>query len=126
DVHAGRTLGVVGESGSGKSATAMGIMGLLPGSASVSGRVLLGGRDLVGLDDRRLSAVRGNDIGMVFQDPLSTLTPIFSIGQHYRLTELGLSLEGPLPLLRLSAETHMPEIDRNNRAADQSSKPWIY
>ncbi|MGW3449294.1 dipeptide ABC transporter ATP-binding protein [Streptomyces sp. NPDC001076] len=82
DVHAGRTLGVVGESGSGKSATAMGIMGLLPGSASVSGRVLLGGRDLVGLDDRRLSAVRGNDIGMVFQDPLSALTPIFSVGRQ--------------------------------------------
>ncbi|MEU3520050.1 ABC transporter ATP-binding protein [Streptomyces sp. NPDC006654] len=82
DVHAGRTLGIVGESGSGKSATAMGIMGLLPGSASVSGRVLLGGRDLVGLDDRRLSAVRGNDIGMVFQDPLSALTPIFSVGRQ--------------------------------------------
>ena len=82
DVHRGRTLGIVGESGSGKSATAMGIMGLLPGSATVSGRVLLGGRDLVGLDDRRLSAVRGNDIGMVFQDPLSALTPIFSVGRQ--------------------------------------------
>ncbi|MCG7205488.1 ABC transporter ATP-binding protein [Streptomyces arenae] len=94
DVHPGRTLGIVGESGSGKSATAMGVMGLLPGSASVSGRVLLGGRDLVGLDDRRLSAVRGNDISMVFQDPLSALTPIFSVGRqlsdalrvHQRLT----------------------------------------
>ncbi|MFL4904488.1 dipeptide ABC transporter ATP-binding protein [Streptomyces sp. MMS24-I2-30] len=81
DVLPGRTLGIVGESGSGKSATAMGVMGLLPDAARVSGRVLLGGRDLVGLNDRQLSAVRGNDIGMVFQDPLSALTPIFSVGR---------------------------------------------
>jgi peptide/nickel transport system ATP-binding protein len=81
DVLPGRTLGIVGESGSGKSATAMGIMELLPDSARVSGRVLLGGRDLVGLNDRQLSAVRGNEIGMVFQDPLSALTPIFSVGR---------------------------------------------
>ncbi|MGW7241636.1 dipeptide ABC transporter ATP-binding protein [Streptomyces sp. NPDC054804] len=82
DVLPGHTLGIVGESGSGKSATAMGIMGLLPEAARVSGRVLLGGRDLVGLNDRQLSAVRGKDIGMVFQDPLSALTPIFSVGRQ--------------------------------------------
>ncbi|MFH9089235.1 dipeptide ABC transporter ATP-binding protein [Streptomyces sp. NPDC017673] len=82
DVLPGRTLGIVGESGSGKSATAMGVMGLLPETAQVSGAVLLGGRDLVGLDDRELSAVRGKDIGMVFQDPLSALTPIFSVGRQ--------------------------------------------
>ncbi|MFF0426404.1 dipeptide ABC transporter ATP-binding protein [Streptomyces sp. NPDC004520] len=81
DLLPGRTLGIVGESGSGKSATAMGIMGLLPPTARVSGEVLLGGRDLVGLDDTRLSAIRGKDIGMVFQDPLSALTPIYSVGR---------------------------------------------
>ncbi|WP_426361892.1 dipeptide ABC transporter ATP-binding protein [Streptomyces sp. E-08] len=81
DLLPGRTLGIVGESGSGKSATAMGIMGLLPPTARVSGEVLLGGRDLVGLNDSRLSRVRGKDIGMVFQDPLSALTPIFSVGR---------------------------------------------
>ncbi|MGW4164924.1 dipeptide ABC transporter ATP-binding protein [Streptomyces sp. NPDC004788] len=81
DVLPGRTLGIVGESGSGKSATAMGVMGLLPPTARVSGEVLLGGRDLVGLNDRQLSSVRGKDIGMVFQDPLSALTPIFSVGR---------------------------------------------
>ncbi|WP_369142767.1 dipeptide ABC transporter ATP-binding protein [Streptomyces sp. R44] len=81
DLLPGRTLGIVGESGSGKSATAMGVMGLLPPTARVSGQVLLGGRDLVGLDDRRLSRIRGNDIGMVFQDPLSALTPIHSVGR---------------------------------------------
>lgn len=81
DLLPGRTLCVVGESGSGKSATASGIMGLLPPSADLRGRVLLGGRDLVGLGDRELSAIRGNAIGMVFQDPLSALTPIYSVGR---------------------------------------------
>ncbi|MEV8452250.1 ABC transporter ATP-binding protein [Streptomyces sp. NPDC052095] len=81
DLLPGRTLGIVGESGSGKSATAMAVMGLLPASAEVSGQVLLGGRDLVGLGDKELSAIRGNSIGMVFQDPLSALTPIFSVGR---------------------------------------------
>ncbi|WP_406282369.1 dipeptide ABC transporter ATP-binding protein [Streptomyces sp. NBC_00209] len=81
DLLPGRTLGIVGESGSGKSATAMGIMGLLPPTAATSGQVLLGGRDLVGLTDKELSAIRGNAIGMVFQDPLSALTPIFTVGR---------------------------------------------
>ncbi|AKJ08700.1 peptide ABC transporter ATP-binding protein [Streptomyces incarnatus] len=81
DLLPGRTLCIVGESGSGKSATAMGIMGLLPPSADLRGQVLLGGQDLVGLDDRALSRIRGNSIGMVFQDPLSALTPIFSVGR---------------------------------------------
>ncbi|MFC9755410.1 dipeptide ABC transporter ATP-binding protein [Streptomyces sp. NPDC056921] len=81
DLLPGRTLGIVGESGSGKSATAMAVMGLLPPSAELRGQVLLGGRDLIGLGDKELSAVRGNSIGMVFQDPLSALTPIFSVGR---------------------------------------------
>ncbi|WP_399084486.1 dipeptide ABC transporter ATP-binding protein [Streptomyces sp. BBFR2] len=82
DLLPGRTLGIVGESGSGKSATAMGVMGLLPPTADLSGQVLLHGRDLAGLDDKALSSVRGNDLGMVFQDPLSALTPIFSVGRQ--------------------------------------------
>ncbi|MFE9535796.1 dipeptide ABC transporter ATP-binding protein [Streptomyces sp. NPDC006691] len=81
DLLPGRTLGIVGESGSGKSATAMGIMGLLPPSATMRGEVLLGGRNLVGLGDKELSGVRGKSIGMVFQDPLSSLTPIYSVGR---------------------------------------------
>ncbi|MEU2022173.1 ABC transporter ATP-binding protein [Streptomyces sp. NPDC016469] len=81
DLLPGRTLGIVGESGSGKSATAMGIMGLLPPTALTGGQVLLDGRDLLGLADKELSALRGNAIGMVFQDPLSALTPIFTVGR---------------------------------------------
>ena len=82
DLLPGRTLGIVGESGSGKSASALAIMGLLPDTARVSGTVLLKGRNLVGLDDDALSEVRGRDIGMIFQDPLSALTPVLSIGEQ--------------------------------------------
>ncbi|MEU8970470.1 ABC transporter ATP-binding protein [Streptomyces monashensis] len=82
DLLPGRTLCIVGESGSGKSATATGVMGLLPPAADVSGQVLLAGRNLIGLDDRELSRIRGRSIGMVFQDPLSALTPIFSVGRQ--------------------------------------------
>jgi len=78
----GRTLGIVGESGSGKSVTALAIMGLLPETAAISGSVNLGGAEILGLDDRQLSAIRGRRIGMVFQDPLSALTPVLSIGQQ--------------------------------------------
>ena len=82
DLFAGRTLALVGESGSGKSATATAVMGLLTPGAQARGEVLLGGRNLLGLDDRRMSAVRGQRIGMVFQDPLSALTPIFPVGRQ--------------------------------------------
>jgi peptide/nickel transport system ATP-binding protein len=82
DLFAGRTLALVGESGSGKSATATAIMGLLPPGARARGEVLLDNRNLLSLDDRRMSAVRGRRVGMVFQDPLSALTPIFPVGRQ--------------------------------------------
>ncbi|MEV1291710.1 ABC transporter ATP-binding protein [Pseudonocardia sp. NPDC049635] len=82
DLYPGRTLGIVGESGSGKSVTSLAVMGLLPDTAAVSGSIRLGGAELVGLGDRELSAVRGRDIGMVFQDPLSSLTPIYTVGDQ--------------------------------------------
>jgi len=82
DLYPGRTLGIVGESGSGKSVTSLAVMGLLPEYAAVTGSVRLDGRELLGLDDRQMSRVRGRDIAMVFQDPLSSLTPIFSVGRQ--------------------------------------------
>jgi peptide/nickel transport system ATP-binding protein len=82
DLLPGRTLGIVGESGSGKTVTSLALMGLLPDYAAVSGSITLIGRELLGLDDRRLSKVRGNELGMVFQDPMSSLTPIFSVGRQ--------------------------------------------
>ena len=82
DVHPGRTLALVGESGSGKSATALSLIGLQPPNARVTGSIALRGRELVGLDDRAMSGVRGRQVGMVFQDPLSALTPIYSVGRQ--------------------------------------------
>jgi peptide/nickel transport system ATP-binding protein len=82
DLSPGRTLAIVGESGSGKSVTSLAIMGLLPEYASVTGSITLAGRQLLGLDDRQMSKIRGRDLGMIFQDPLSSLTPIFRVGRQ--------------------------------------------
>jgi peptide/nickel transport system ATP-binding protein len=82
DLLPGRTLGIVGESGSGKSVTSLAVIGLLPEHAAVSGSITLNGRELLGLDDRRLSTIRGRELGMIFQDPMSSLTPIFSVGRQ--------------------------------------------
>ncbi|GAA2257232.1 MULTISPECIES: ABC transporter ATP-binding protein [Kitasatospora] len=79
-VRPGEVLGIVGESGSGKSVSSMAVLGLLPDSAAVTGSVKLGGRELLGLSDGEMSKIRGKDIGMVFQDPLSALTPVYSVG----------------------------------------------
>ncbi|MFW0788296.1 dipeptide ABC transporter ATP-binding protein [Gordonia sp. CPCC 205333] len=80
DVEVGRTLAIVGESGSGKSVTAMSVMGLLPDTARVSGSVRLAGEELLERSDKDLSGIRGQRISMVFQDPLSSLTPVFTVG----------------------------------------------
>jgi len=83
DVAAGKTLGVVGESGSGKSVTAMALMQLLPDSATMtSGTITFAGEDLAALGERAMQRVRGREIAMVFQDPLSSLNPIFTIGHQ--------------------------------------------
>jgi peptide/nickel transport system ATP-binding protein len=81
EVHRGRTLGIVGESGSGKTVASMTTLGLTRGQgARISGRILFEGRDLVTLPDSELRAIRGNDIAMIFQDPLSSLHPLYSVG----------------------------------------------
>jgi peptide/nickel transport system ATP-binding protein len=80
-VHRGRTLGIVGESGSGKTVASMTTLGLTRGrGARISGRILFEGRDLVALSEGELRAIRGNDIAMIFQDPLSSLHPLYSVG----------------------------------------------
>lgn len=85
DLHPGETLGIVGESGSGKSVTSMAIMGLLQDNARITGQVLLQGTDVLTLSDTQMAKRRGNVISMIFQDPLSSLTPVLSIG--HQITE---------------------------------------
>ncbi|WP_405848324.1 dipeptide ABC transporter ATP-binding protein [Streptomyces sp. NBC_01518] len=78
----GEVLGLVGESGSGKSATALAVLGLLPGNATVRGSVRLDGQELVGATERQLTKIRGSRVSMVFQDPLSAFTPVYRIGDQ--------------------------------------------
>jgi peptide/nickel transport system ATP-binding protein/oligopeptide transport system ATP-binding protein len=82
DVRPGETLAIVGESGSGKSVTALSIMGLLPkGIGRISaGSIRLNGRELTELDDRQMRAIRGKEIGMIFQEPMTSLNPVHTIG----------------------------------------------
>src|ERR1700722_19905780 len=85
-IDAGETLGIVGESGSGKSMTGLSIMGLLPpGGSIVGGSIKLNGRELVGLKQDELRRVRGNEVSMIFQDPLTSLDPTKTIG--YQVAE---------------------------------------
>jgi oligopeptide/dipeptide ABC transporter ATP-binding protein len=85
-VDAGETLGIVGESGSGKSMTGLSVIDLLPpGGSVVGGSIKLSGRELVGLRPEEMRAIRGNEIGMIFQDPLTSLDPTKTIG--YQVAE---------------------------------------
>jgi peptide/nickel transport system ATP-binding protein len=78
----GETLGLVGESGSGKSITALALMGLLPDNAVVGGSILLNGRELVGLAEPEYCKLRGNSIGMIFQEPMTALNPMHTVGRQ--------------------------------------------
>ncbi len=82
NVRAGEILGVVGESGSGKSVTFLGVMGLLPKSARISGSATVGDTELVGASSRIMREVRGRRVAMIFQDPLSALNPTHRIGDQ--------------------------------------------
>ncbi|MGJ6966826.1 dipeptide ABC transporter ATP-binding protein [Streptosporangium sp. G11] len=81
-VRPGEVLGVVGESGSGKSVTSLAVMGLLPAHARVTGSVRLLGQEILGAPERTLTAFRGKTVSMVFQDPLSALTPVYRVGDQ--------------------------------------------
>ncbi|WP_330434676.1 ABC transporter ATP-binding protein [Streptomyces sp. NBC_00825] len=82
DLFPGEVLAVVGESGCGKSVTSMAVMGLLPPTARIGGSIRLGGRELAGASEKELQKVRGKDIAMIFQEPMTSLNPVLTIGRQ--------------------------------------------
>ncbi len=105
-VAAGEVVGLVGESGSGKSLTALAVMGLLPPGARVSsGRIVFDGTDLAGLREGAMNALRGRDIGMIFQDPLSALNPAIPVGR-----QIVDSLRTHASMTRRAAEARVVEL----------------
>ncbi|GAB3360792.1 ABC transporter ATP-binding protein [Modestobacter lapidis] len=84
-LRSGEVLGIVGESGSGKSVTSLAVMGLLPASARVAGSIRYRGQELLGQKDRSMSRVRGKGVSMIFQDPMTSLDPVYRIG--YQIEE---------------------------------------
>ena len=83
-VHPGETLAIVGESGCGKSVTSLSILRLIasPPGKIVSGRLMFQGRDLLGLNDAQMRKVRGDHISMIFQEPMTSLNPVLTIGRQ--------------------------------------------
>ena len=95
DVHRGESVGIVGESGCGKSVTALAIMGILGTAAQTTGSITFDGREILGARDREMRALRGNRIAMIFQDPMTSLNPVLTIGvQLCEVIEAHLDLGG--------------------------------
>ncbi len=106
DIAPGETLAIVGESGCGKSVTALATLGLLPRAGRVpSGRASFEGRDLLRLSDRALRAIRGKEIAMIFQDPMTSLNPVLTVGRQIRE-----ALETHFDLDRKQAEKQVGEL----------------
>src|SRR3954469_21008720 len=106
DVAPGETLGIVGESGCGKSVTSLAILGILPRAGRVTGgRAMFEGEDLIGRPDRELRKIRGKDIAMIFQDPMTSLNPVLTIGRQIRE-----SIETHFDLDRKEAEKRVVEL----------------
>ncbi len=83
ELKPGETLGIVGESGSGKSVTSLSIMGLVSKqNADVKGSILYKGKELTSLSEKRMRAIRGNEIAMIFQEPMTSLNPVYTIGNQ--------------------------------------------
>ncbi|MDP1729911.1 MAG: dipeptide ABC transporter ATP-binding protein, partial [Devosia sp.] len=104
-VDAGEILGIIGESGSGKSMTALSIMQLLPRHTTTSGSIRLDGEELVGKPEARMCAIRGRQIGMVFQEPMTALNPVKTIGEQVAETVLVHGKASRAEAMRIARET---------------------
>jgi peptide/nickel transport system ATP-binding protein len=114
-VDAGEVLGVIGESGSGKSMTALSIMQLLPIGSVAGGSVKLDGREVLGLPDRQMRAIRGRTVGMVFQEPMTALNPVKTIGDQVAETAMVHGGMGRAEALKVAREM----LDRVELPADR-------
>ena len=122
DLRRGETLAIAGESGSGKSITALAIMGLLPGAARVmAGRVMLDGTDLLRLPENAMRAIRGDRIAMIFQEPMSSLNPVLSVGRQ--LVE---AIEANVPVARGEAGARAVEALRAVRLSEPERRMSQY
>ncbi len=103
DVYRGKTVGIVGESGSGKSVSALAIMGLIPNPPGrvASGQILFQGKSLVNMDAAEMRKIRGNKIAMIFQEPMTSLNPVFTIGNQ----------------IEEVIELHQPQLSKKEREA---------
>ena len=105
DVKAGEVLAIVGESGSGKSSSSMALLGLTPQNGRVAGSAKLGGRELIGISEGKLRSIRGKDVAVIFQEPMTALNPVYTIG--FQIAE---SLRTHLDVTPMDAEKRAVEL----------------
>jgi peptide/nickel transport system ATP-binding protein len=115
DVNPGEVLAIVGESGSGKSSSSMALLGLLPSNARVSGSIKLKGREVTTLSDRQLRMIRGRDVAVIFQEPMTALNPVYTVGfQIVEVLRLHMQMgpdEAKARAIELLRMVEMPEPD---------------
>ena len=116
DIAAGEVVGLVGESGCGKSTLGRGILGLLPEGASSDGEVIYGGRNIVGMTPKELRRLRGPDLGLIFQEPMTRLNPLMRIEEHFKET-----LEQHEPSL---GDSHLVLASLSCASSSSTSRSW--